>query len=219
MTDQAGSEGSARTAYDTVAADYARAIRDTNQEHPLDVAMIDAFLAEVGAGPILDAGAGAGRLTGYAAARGADIRGMDLSPGMIAQARSTYPDLRFETGSLLDLPYPAGSFDGVLLWYSVIHLGDDELGQALSEVARVTRPGGYILLASQAGTGEVDLRPVYARMGHQVSLTRHRRTAEVLAAALARVGARELARLERQGRLTHERDDQAVILARFGPPE
>lgn len=215
MKTERGSEDLTRAAYDTVAADYARSMRGTSQEHFLDLAMIEFFLHGVGGGRILDAGAGTGRITGYAAQRGADIRGVDLSPRMVEEARRLFPDLSFDVGSLLELPYPDDAFAGVLLWYSVIHLTDTELERALAEVARVARPGGLMLLASQSGDQQIDLRQVYARMGHDLHLTRQSREADTLVAAVKRAGGIELARLVRRGEMTGEMDDHAVILARF----
>ncbi len=59
---------SVRNAYDTVAEDYATHISDTRAEAPLDLAMVDAFIAAVGEeddAMVLDAGCGAGRMSRY----------------------------------------------------------------------------------------------------------------------------------------------------------
>lgn len=209
-----GDEHVARTraAYDTVAADYARLIPDTRAEHALDLAMIDAFVAAAD-GPVLDAGCGAGRITRHLADRGVEVRGVDLSPGMVAQARAAHPGLDFGAASLLDLPFADNTFAGVLLWYSVIHLPDDAFGRACAEALRVLRPGGVVLVGSQAGEGEVDLHETYLRHGHDVELWRYPRTATVLADALAAAGAEEVARLERAPDGA-EKEPQAVVLAR-----
>jgi len=135
-----------RHAYDTVAEDYAARLPDTRAEAPLDLAMVDALAAAVtgeARGQILDAGCGAGRMSRHLADRGCLVEGVDLSPGMVAMARRDHPDLRFVVGSLSGLPYADGRFDGVMLWYSIIHTPPE--GQALifEEAARVVRPGGH----------------------------------------------------------------------------
>jgi hypothetical protein len=49
---------------------------------------------------------------------GLDASGIDLSPGMIAHAHRTYPDLRFDVGSMLALDLPDSSLGGLLAYYS-----------------------------------------------------------------------------------------------------
>jgi hypothetical protein len=53
---------------------------------------------------------------------GLDAFGIDLSPGMIALARRTNPDLRFDVGSMLALDLPSASLGGILAYYSIIHI-------------------------------------------------------------------------------------------------
>ena len=77
-----------RTAYDMVAADYARLVRLDQMEATIDLAMLDDFARRVrGQGRVLDAGCGPGRITDHLLARGVDAFGIDLAPGMIAVAR------------------------------------------------------------------------------------------------------------------------------------
>lgn len=205
-----------RHAYDTVAADYARLLPDTRAEQPLELAMVDAFVSAVGHGPVLDAGCGAGRMTRHLTGRGVAVEGVDLSPGMLEQARRAQPGTRLTEASLTDLPFGDGGFAGALVWYSTIHLADDDLRTALAELVRVVRPGGHLLVAFQAGTGTRDLTGTYRSLGHEVSLVRHRRTAEQMATLLHDLGTREVARLVRSPAGT-EVDDQAVLLVRRAP--
>ncbi len=68
-----------RRAYDTVAEDYAALIPDTGTEAAIDLAMVDAFIRDVGSGGrVLDAGCGAGRMSRYLAERGVAVEGIDL---------------------------------------------------------------------------------------------------------------------------------------------
>ena len=113
-----------RAAYDTVAQAYAARLPDTWAETAADLAMVHAFAAAVSQDDhprVLDAGCGAGRMSAYLAARGCQVEGVDLLPGMVAMARRDHPELRFEVGSLAALPYGDGQFAGVVLWYSTIH--------------------------------------------------------------------------------------------------
>ena len=208
-----------RNAYDTVAADYAERLPDTRAEAPLDLAMVDAFVAEVLAdvtdpsrAPVLDAGCGAGRMSAYLAARGVSVCGVDLSPGMVAMARRDHPEIDFAVGSLAELPCADGEFAGVMLWYSIIHTPPAGVDAVLAEAVRVLRPGGHLLVGFQSGTGVRDVSPAYRRFGHDVRLERHLYTPDDLAARLAALDTHEVARLVRRP-TGSERDDQAAVLA------
>ncbi|MFI1658648.1 class I SAM-dependent methyltransferase [Streptomyces sp. NPDC020472] len=107
-----------RRSYDTVAVDYERLLAGRPATTPLDRAVLAAFVEEVEAtdGPrtIGDLGCGTGRVTSDLRDAGADVFGVDLSPGMIAVARDTHPGLRFEVGSMTGLDLPDASLGGVL---------------------------------------------------------------------------------------------------------
>lgn len=205
-----------RLAYDTVADDYAAWLPDTRAEAPVDLAMVDTFAdaATVGEGArILDAGCGAGRMTRYLAGRRCSVEGIDLSPTMVDIARREHWDLVFSVGSLTDLPYPPGTFAGVLLWYSIIHTPGAGLASILAEVARVLRPGGQVLVGFQSGQGVRDVSASYRRFGHEIELQRYLHEPDQVASQLAAAGLHELCRLVRRPQGA-ERDDQAVLLAR-----
>jgi len=204
-----------RRSYDTVAEDYAAFLPDMRAEAPLDLAMLDAFAEAVSASAdaeVLDAGCGAGRVSGYLADRGCRMRGVDLSPGMVAMARRDHPGLVFAVGSLTDLPFPDDRFAGVLLWYSTIHTPPAGQPRIFAEAARVLTPGGQVLVGFQSGAGVHDVAPTYRRFGHEVRLERYRYTADEVTCWLARAGLRETCRLVRAARGS-ERDDQGFVLA------
>lgn len=212
---QAQTQTAVRTAYDTVAEDYARSMPDTSPEHPLDLTVLDTFIATVGTQPILDAGCGAGRISRYIADRGGRVVGVDLSPQMIAQGRARHPDLDFSVASITDLPHGDASFGGVLLWYSTIHLSETDLGRALDEAVRVVAPGGYVLVAFQSGVGTRDLFQQYSQHGHDVTLERYLRTPDEMAEQLAARGLSEVVRLVRSGNEV-DRDGQTMLMHRAG---
>ncbi len=212
----AGSADEVRLAYDTIAADYAATFPGTEPEHALELAMVDDFAARLhaaGGTHVLDAGCGTGRMSRHLVDRGCSVVGLDLSPGMLEQARRAGPDLEVHEGSLLDLPFADGGFDGVLLWYSVIHLTDAELPAALAEAARVLRPGGLVLVASQKGAGSFDVGAVLRDRGHDVSLLRYHRGPRDLMEALAAAGFERRARMIREP-VGREQHGQVVVLAR-----
>ncbi|HMM95160.1 methyltransferase domain-containing protein [Phycicoccus sp.] len=209
--------GQVRVAYDVIAEDYAATFPGTEPEARVDLAMVDHLVERVRAGGgsrVLDAGCGTGRMARYVTDRGCSVVGVDLSPGMLAMARRDHPDLDVREGSLVDLPFEDATFDGILFWYSLIHLSDDELPLALAEAVRVLRPGGHVLLGFQKGEGVFDVGAVLAERGHDVELVRwHRGPKEVLD-LLAAAGFERVARLVRAP-VGRERHGQAFLLARL----
>jgi ubiquinone/menaquinone biosynthesis C-methylase UbiE len=202
-----------RNAYTAVAVSYAEILPDTRYEAPLDLAMLRQFLDLLGpdANDVLDAGCGTGRMTAYlhSLAPGLTIDGVDLSPGMLEQARSTYPDGRFVEGDLAALPYGDGSFDGVLAWYSIIHTPAEDVGVILAEMRRVLRPGGVALIGFQAGVGERVIQHAY---GHDVSMVAFLHTTAHIAESLLGIGMSIDAVLDRAPR-GPERHGQGFVLA------
>jgi SAM-dependent methyltransferase len=115
--------------------------------HPLDTA----WLSGVPAGaPILDYGCGYGRLMSRLSHEGfTDVAGADTSAALIARGRRARPVFRF---TLIDepptVPFPAGSFQVVLLFAVLTCVPGDEDQRALvAEVDRVLAPGGLLYVS------------------------------------------------------------------------
>jgi SAM-dependent methyltransferase len=139
-----------RTSYDTVAESYADFVSDAVEKQPYLRAALTLFAAEAD-GPVVDVGCGPGQFTGYLAELGAEVSGIDLSPAMVGLARSAHPQLRFEVGSMTDLALPDASVAGVLAFWSLIHVPDDEVPVALGHFRRVLRPGGLLVIGYHVG--------------------------------------------------------------------
>ncbi len=104
-----------------------------------------AELARVGPGSnALDVATGTGDLAIELARRGAEVTGSDFAPAMLEIARRKAPGLRFEEGDALKLAYPNGSFDAVTVGFGARNFAD--LDRGLGEMARVTRPGGRVVV-------------------------------------------------------------------------
>ncbi|MFI8350751.1 class I SAM-dependent methyltransferase [Streptomyces sp. NPDC085596] len=175
-----------RTFYDAIAEDYSDHFRDAHISQPLDRALLRVFAELVGAGAaVADLGCGPGRITGFLAAHGLDVFGLDLSPAMLAIARRENPGLRFAQGSMLELDLPDGKLAGVVSWYSSIHTPVEQLPALFAEFRRVLAPGGHLLLAFQAGE---EPRRHDQPWGHPVSLDFLRRDPERMAALLTEAG-------------------------------
>jgi SAM-dependent methyltransferase len=107
----------------------------------------------------LDIGCGTGGAAFLAAGAGADVTGLDLSPVLIDTARARAAErrleLRLEVGDAQNLRYDDASFEVVCSTVGIMFAPDQEASAA--ELARVTRPGGRIGIASwileEAGGG------------------------------------------------------------------
>lgn len=206
-----------RGSYDAVAEDYAAWVHDELAAKPLDRAVLAAFAALV-TGRVADVGCGPGRVTAHLAGLGLPAFGVDLSPRMVAVARRTYPELRFDVGSMLSLDIEDGSLGGVVAWFSTIHVPDPLLPVVFAEFHRVLAPNGHLQLAFQVG--DVPLHLTEAG-GHAVSLEFHRRRPDQVADVLRGAGFALRARMVREPDEDGpypERTPQAYVLARKPGP-
>jgi ubiquinone/menaquinone biosynthesis C-methylase UbiE len=98
-------EVTARSSYDQLAPAYAEAFPDLSAETSADRELIDELARLVsGAGPVLDVGCGTGRVAAHLRRRGLTCLGLDLSDGMLVEARRRHPELPLLVGSLTRLP-------------------------------------------------------------------------------------------------------------------
>ena len=113
-----------------------------------------ADLARLGPGDrALDVACGTGDLALELAGRvapGGEVLGCDFSEGMLGRARAKAAarpagsTVRFEWGDAMALPYDDGAFDAATVGFGARNFED--LGRGLSEMARVVRPGGRVVV-------------------------------------------------------------------------
>jgi SAM-dependent methyltransferase len=98
----------------------------------------------------LDVGCGTGALAYALSPLVGEVVGVDASEAYVATAREhAPPGCSFVVGDAESLPFPYGDFDLVGCMRVLHHVRRPEL--VVSELARVTRPGGRILLVDQLG--------------------------------------------------------------------
>jgi SAM-dependent methyltransferase len=109
---------------------------------------------------VLDAATGTGAVALLAAERGADVVGMDLAPVLIDTARERAAEMgvsvQFDVGDAEAMSYEDASFDVVTSTCGVMFAPEHEAVAA--ELARITRPGGRIVLACwtpEGGLGQM----------------------------------------------------------------
>jgi ubiquinone/menaquinone biosynthesis C-methylase UbiE len=141
-----------QTSYDRVADEYARRMFSELENKPLDRELLRRLAADLkGNGEICDMGCGPGHVARHLRDQGADVFGVDLSPGMLDEARRLNPDILFRQGNMLALDLADASLAGIAAFYAIVHLPHEALPQAFREMARVLKPGGLLLLAFHIG--------------------------------------------------------------------
>jgi SAM-dependent methyltransferase len=148
-----------RAAHNVLAEFYAERLADALDDMPADRAVLGLFCEltlAAGLGTAVgDIGCGTGRAEPYLAGRGLSPRGVDLSPDMIRVARRDHPDFDFAVADLRELPFEDASLAGAVCWYSLMYLTPSDRPAAFSELARVVKPGGYLVTAFKAGDSQV----------------------------------------------------------------
>jgi SAM-dependent methyltransferase len=154
---------------------------------------------------MLDAGCGNGRDMAWFESQGARVTGIDLSAGMLAQARPHVAGHLLEM-DMASLSLPDSAFDAVWCMAALLHIPKSSVPDVLSEFRRVLNPNGVLVLGLQEGTSEAweaggyesveryfarylpaDVEGFLTSAGFDmVSLNRHRSSARVWLHVIAR---------------------------------
>jgi len=116
----------------------------------VDRAIIEPWAAAVG-GRILDVGSGTGRWTGHLAGLGHTVEGLEPADRLIDVARATHASVVFHHGAIEDLADTESRWDGILAWYSIIHLSPEELPHNLATLRAVLNDRGSLLMSFFSG--------------------------------------------------------------------
>ncbi len=150
---KAWSDDRIRKSYDAVARAYADEIYGELAGKPFDRDLLDRFAERVrGRGRVCDLGCGPAQVARYLRDRGVDAFGLDLSAGMLAEARRLNPDLAFAQSSMLELGLGAETLAGIAAFYCIIHIPRKQVVAALREMRRVLAPGGLLLMTFHLGS-------------------------------------------------------------------
>jgi SAM-dependent methyltransferase len=122
---------------------------------------IEPLLDAAAVGPgmrVLDVGCGPGALAAAAGARGAQVIGVDLAEGMLAEAARRHPEIEFARADAEALPFGDGTFDVALGAFLVNHLPDAE-----TAIAEMRRVASRVALAAWGPEDEVAFLALPAR--------------------------------------------------------
>jgi ubiquinone/menaquinone biosynthesis C-methylase UbiE len=131
---------------------------------------------------VLDVGCGRGELLIHCAQRGALAWGLDYSDEALHLAQEMLqspehaqlqPSVRLVQGSVLDLPFESSTTDLVFMLDVVEHLYPQELAQAFTEIYRVLKPGGRLIVHTMPNLwyyrwGYPQFRAVQRLRGHKL---------------------------------------------------
>jgi SAM-dependent methyltransferase len=115
-----------------------------NRWNPRNLEAVLQYVRPQPGGRILDIGCGRGHLVAAMQARGFDAHGIDVNP----QAAEVGIADQIHTMSADRLEFPDASFDAVVSFHAVEHI--PPLDAALSEIRRVVKPEGLVMLVYPA---------------------------------------------------------------------
>ena len=201
-----------RATYAAVASAYGEATVGALDESPFERWVLDRVAEVVRGRPVVDVGCGTGVVSAYLDEAGVDVRGIDLSPEMVAEARALHPALRFDVGDLRRLirPETADGWGAVVSFYSLIHLAASELPDAVAALARPLAPGGMLVVGTQAGR---TVRHLTSWYDQEIDLHWVHREPEDLLSAMTAAGLVDL-EWYRRGPIGEERTERLYVLGR-----
>jgi len=139
--------------YNTVAAKYAGHYMNELDHKPLDRLLLRSFYEDnKHKGAFIDLGCGPGQTSKFLADYGCTaITGTDISPKMIAIAKTLNPNINFEVADMLNLKYDDNQFGAAIAFYSIVHFDYPSVKIAFTEIKRVLKTGGQFLFSFHTG--------------------------------------------------------------------
>ncbi|MCB0062395.1 MAG: class I SAM-dependent methyltransferase [Caldilineaceae bacterium] len=94
---------------------------------------------------LLELGCATGLLTTDQLAARFNLTGVDISADQIATARQRLPDTTWICADMTEVTFAPAMFDGVVAFYSIIHVPREEQPALFAKIAKWLRPGGLFV--------------------------------------------------------------------------
>jgi SAM-dependent methyltransferase len=159
-----------RADYDQIAPTFDR--RYKRNEYAGVARALREFIGNETGSRILEVGCGTGHWLDVLQASENFIMGLDFSAGMLAQARSSLPEMALIRGTAEHLPVPTASLDRVFCINALHHFPNKPA--FLAEVRRVLRPGGKMLSVGLDPRRNLDKWHVYDYFQESLAIDRQR---------------------------------------------
>jgi ubiquinone/menaquinone biosynthesis C-methylase UbiE len=143
-------------------AAWAETYDDENNMIDIEERYLRRILERYPAGDAADIACGTGRVSALLCELGHHVTGVDPSEEMLTVARAKDLDATFIVGDFAKVPLPDDSVDLVTCTLALTHVAD--LRGPMAEMARITRPGGRIVLS--------DIHPIAVATGGQAVFRR-----------------------------------------------
>ena len=144
-----------KESYDVLAHNYSKKLLNELDYKPNDKLLLDNFCKTVlnhnNEAIALDIGCGPGHVANYMVNGALKTIGIDLSSGMIEQAKINFPHVDFQIANMLQLPFQDNSIDGIVAFYSIIHLEKEDIPKAIQEFHRILKNNGLIIISFHKG--------------------------------------------------------------------
>jgi ubiquinone/menaquinone biosynthesis C-methylase UbiE len=115
---------------------------------------------------VLDVACGSGRDSSYLAKEGLEIVGIDLSTGMINEARARVPKVDFHVMDMRDLQFRANYFGGIWACAALVHIPPQEIPRVLQSFHHVMSDQAALFIAVQEKMPEIGRNnPIIAEDG------------------------------------------------------
>ncbi|MCC7372662.1 MAG: class I SAM-dependent methyltransferase [Chloroflexi bacterium] len=138
----------------------------TSHWHALFTEVLDIVPGE----QVVDVGCGPGGIHVQLSRAGAQVTGIDASPGMVAEARAQAEqeglNVQVRVGDAERLPFADGQFDAALCCHMLYHVPD--IRAALTELRRVLRRGGRVLISTNAADHCARLNDLHAQAAREL---------------------------------------------------
>ena len=115
---------------------------------------------------VLDLAAGTGTSSEDYADAGIQVVPCDFSAGMVAVGKARRPDIAFVVGDAMALPFADDTFDVVTISFGLRNIVDTAAG--LTEMARVTKPGGRLVISEFSTPPNTAWRGLYGFYRDQI---------------------------------------------------